>query len=441
MKNKTFKISTYGCQMNENDSEKISGMLRELGYQPTQEDEKAGIIILNTCSVRENANDKVFGHLGYYKKIKEKNPDMILTICGCMMQQENIVDEIRKKYKHVDLIFATHNLHLFPELLSNFLEKQEMIIDIWKDGDKIVEDIPMERKYPFKAYVSIMHGCNNFCSYCIVPYTRGRERSREPESIIKEVQNLAETGCKEVTLLGQNVNSYGKTLKEPISFAKLLKILCKVEGVERIRFMTSHPKDLSNELIETIKEEKKVANHIHLPCQSGNSRILHAMNRKYTKEDYISLINRIKEAISDIAISTDIIVGFPGETEEEFLDTLDLVKKCEFDSSFTFLYSVRKGTPAEKMEEQICEEVKHERLNRLLEVQNDISKKKNLVYENKIVDVLVEGKSKNNPDKLTGRTETNKLVNFTGDSKAIGTIVKVKITKAKSFSLDGVQLL
>lgn len=437
MKNKYFKISTYGCQMNENDSEKISGMLKELGYSPTDEDNIADIVILNTCSVRENADDKVFGHLGNYKRVKEKNPNMILCVCGCMMQQETIVNQIKKKYKQVDLIFGTHNLHLFPELLSNYLERKEMIVDIWDQGQSIVEDIPTERRYSFKAYVSVMHGCNNFCSYCIVPYTRGRERSRNPESILKEVQMLASTGCKEITLLGQNVNSYGKTLDEPISFAHLLRILCKVDGLERIRFMTSHPKDLSDDLILTIKEEEKVCNHIHLPFQSGNSRVLKVMNRKYTKEDYIGLVEKIRRTIPDIAISTDIIVGFPGETEEEFEDTIDVVKKCEFDASFTFLYSVRSGTPAENMEEQIDDKVKHDRLNRLLEVQNEVGRKLNQAYKGRIVNVLVEGPSKNNPEKLAGRTETNKLVNFTADESTIGSIVKVKITEAKSFSLNG----
>ncbi len=437
MKNKYYKISTYGCQMNENDSEKISGMLKELGYYATSDDFKADIVILNTCSVRENADDKVFGHLGIYKKVKEKNPNLILCICGCMMQQETIVEQIRKRFRHVDLIFGTHNLHLFPELLSNYLEKKEMVINIWDEGQGIVEDLPMDRRYSFKAYVSVMHGCNNFCSYCIVPFTRGRERSRDPESIIKEVKNLASTGCKEITLLGQNVNSYGKNIETPISFASLLRMLCKVDGIERIRFMTSHPKDLSEELILTIKEEEKVCNHIHLPFQSGNSRVLKVMNRKYTKEDYISLVQKIKKTIPNISISTDIIVGFPGETEEEFQDTIDMIKICKFDCSYTFLYSVRSGTPAEKMEEQIDDQVKHERLNRLLEVQSQVSRKLNQVYKGKVVNVLVEGPSKKNPDKLSGRTETNKMINFTADKSTIGTIIKVKVTEAKSFSLDG----
>lgn len=440
MLEKYFKIMTYGCQMNENDSEKISGLLKDLGYQPTDEDNKADMVILNTCSVRENANDKFFGHLGKYKKLKEQKPNLILSICGCMMQQEEIVNEIKRKYRFVDLIFGTHNIHVFPDLLSDFLERREMVVNVWEDGEQIVEGLPTDRKYSFKAYVSIMNGCNNFCSYCIVPYTRGRERSREPENIVKEVQSLAQSGCKEITLLGQNVNSYGKTLDNPISFAGLLRKLCKVDGIERIRFMTSHPKDLSDELIETIAEEEKVCNHIHLPFQAGNSRILKVMNRKYTKEDYLALVEKIRKRIPNIAISTDIIVGFPGETEEEFQDTIDVVQKCKFDSAFTFLYSVRGGTPAEKMEEQIGEDVKHDRLNRLLDVQNDIGRELNSVYDGEEVLVLVEGPSKNNPNKLAGRTDTNKLVNFTGDEGSIGQIVKVKITGIKSFSLDGVQV-
>ncbi|MFZ7120452.1 MAG: tRNA (N6-isopentenyl adenosine(37)-C2)-methylthiotransferase MiaB [Eubacteriaceae bacterium] len=440
MTNKFFKILTYGCQMNENDSEKISGMLKQLGFTSTEEDTKANIIILNTCSVRENANQKVFGHLGNYKNLKRKNPDMILCVCGCMMQQESIVNEIKKKFNHVDLIFGTHNLHEFPELLSNYLEKREMIIDIWQEGKDIAENIPIERKFSFKAYVSIMNGCNNFCSYCIVPYTRGRERSRNPQNIINEVENLAKSGCKEITVLGQNVNSYGKTFDNPISFSSLLRSLCKINGIDRIRFMTSHPKDLSDELIETIKDEEKVCNHIHLPFQAGSSEILKKMNRKYTKKEYIDLVKKIKGTISGIAITTDIIVGFPGETDDDFIETLEVVKECKFDSSFTFLYSIRAGTPAENMEEQISENVKHERLNKLLEVQNEISKEINMTYKDKVVKVLVEGPSKNNDAILSGRTEKNKLINFIGDDKSIGNIVEVKITEVRTFSLKGIQV-
>ncbi|MFZ7131211.1 MAG: tRNA (N6-isopentenyl adenosine(37)-C2)-methylthiotransferase MiaB [Eubacteriales bacterium] len=440
MTDKYYKISTYGCQMNENDSEKLAGMLKNLGYIPTEDGYKADIVILNTCSVRENADDKVFGHLGLYKNIKKNNPEMILCICGCMMQQESIVLEIKKKYKHVDLIFGTHNLHQFPELLSNYLERREMIIDVWDEGNNIIEDIPIDRKYPFKAYVSIMYGCNNFCSYCIVPYTRGRERSRELKSIVKEVQNLALAGCKEITLLGQNVNSYGKSLEIPLVFSQLLQELCKIEGIERIRFMTSHPKDLSDDLIQTIKNQEKICNHLHLPFQSGSTKILKLMNRKYTKEQYISLVDKIKEQIPGIALSTDIIIGFPGETDNDFNDTMDVVHACGFDSSFTFLYSVRTGTPAEKMKDQVDEKIKHERLDQLLKVQHEISKKNNLDYENKVVDVLVEGPSKNNPDKLSGRTESNKTVNFLGSKQDIGHIIKIQITEAKTFSLEGIKV-
>lgn len=434
---RTYKISTYGCQMNENDSEKIAGMLNEMNYISTDDETTADIIILNTCSVRENANEKVFGHLGIYKNIKKNNPNMILCICGCMMQQQSIVNEIKNKYKHVDLIFGTHNIHQFPQLLSDYMEHQEMIIDIWEEGKEIVEDIPIERKYQFKAYVSIMNGCNNFCSYCIVPYTRGRERSREVESIVNEVEYLSLNGCKEITLLGQNVNSYGKTLEKPVTFAMLLENLCNINGIERIRFMTSHPKDLSDELIQTIKKYKKICNHIHLPVQSGSTRILKLMNRKYTNEQYVQLVKKIKSHIPEIALSTDIIIGFPGETQEDFEDTIELVKTCEFDSAFTFLYSIRTGTPAEKMHDQVNEDIKHERLNRLLEVQHEIGAMKNKLYKDKTVSVLVEGPSRTNPEKLTGRTETNKTVNFKGDHSLIGKIVDIHITSTKTFSLEG----
>ncbi|NTW71298.1 MAG: tRNA (N6-isopentenyl adenosine(37)-C2)-methylthiotransferase MiaB [Eubacteriaceae bacterium] len=432
-----YKIITYGCQMNENDSEKIAGMLKQAGHSPTEDENEANIIILNTCSVRENANDKFFGHLGYYKKLKKEKKDLVLCICGCMMQQDSVVNEIKSKYRHVDMIFGTHNIHEFPQLLADHLEKHEMVVGIWEDGREIVENIPVERKHEFKAYVSIMFGCNNFCSYCIVPYTRGRERSRTVESIRSEVEALAKTGCKEITLLGQNVNSYGNTLGEEITFPGLLKELAKVDGIERIRFMTSHPKDISLELIETIAGEKKLCNHVHLPVQAGNSRVLSAMNRKYSKEDYLDLVRKIKVKIPGVALTTDIIVGFPGETEEEFMDTMDILEKCEFDSAYTFLYSPREGTPAYNMEEQIDEDIKHERLNRFLDRHHRISKKINQGYLGKVYDVLVEGLSKNNPDNVTGRTETNKTVNFKGDVSLVGQIVKVKITQAKSFSLDG----
>lgn len=432
-----FKITTYGCQMNENDSEKISGILKSLGHMPVEDENDANLVVLNTCSVRENANDKFFGHLGYYKKLKETKPDLVLCICGCMMQQESVIHEVKSRHRHVDLIFGTHNIHELPQLLAQHMEREEMIVGIWQDGGAIVENLPVDHRYSFKAYVSIMHGCNNFCSYCIVPYTRGRERSRDPESILSEVKALADNGCKEITLLGQNVNSYGETLDQPISFAGLLELLTEVDGLERIRFMTSHPKDLSDELIEVIRKERKICNHIHLPVQSGSSKVLKEMNRKYNKEQYVELVGKIRKAIPGVSITTDLIVGFPGETEEDFLETLDLMEQCQFDLAFTFIYSSRENTPASKREDQVSEEVKHERMKRLLEVHHRIGLEQNKAYLNQVVDVLVEGISKNNAHKVSGRTETAKLVHFAGNEQSIGQIVKVRITQAKTFSLDG----
>ncbi len=439
-KNKSYKIITYGCQMNENDSEKLSGMLNILGYYPIEDEKRADIVIFNTCSVRENADVKVFGNLGNFKPLKKKNPNMILAVCGCMMQQESIVNKIMEKYKHVDLVFGTHNIHKFPELLANAQQSPRIVVDVWENGGEIIEAIPIERKYKHKGFITIMYGCNNFCSYCIVPYTRGRERSREPENIISEAKKLAEDGCKEITLLGQNVNSYGKTLKEPISFADLLIRLNEIKGIERIRFMTSHPKDLSDDLIQVIKNYDKVCEHIHLPFQAGSNNILKKMNRRYTKEDYLDLIKKIKEDIPNISITTDIIVGFPGETEKDFEDTLEIVEKSRFDSAFTFLYSIREGTPAAQMENQIPDEIKHKRFQKLLKKQHSISKSENLLLEGKTLEVLVDGESKNDPDKMSGRTRTNKLVNFIGDKSATGELIQVKITKAHTWSLNGIQI-
>lgn len=439
-KDKYYKIITYGCQMNENDSEKLSGMLHKMGYSPIEDQEKADVIIFNTCSVRENADVKVFGNLGHFKPLKKKNPNMILAVCGCMMQQKEIVKKIMDKYSQVDLVFGTHNIHQFPELLARAQQSQDILVDVWEDGEEIAESVPLVRKHKYKALVTIMNGCNNFCSYCIVPYTRGRERSRQPDRIIQEIKELALDGCKEVTLLGQNVNSYGKTLDNPITFAELLKRINRIEGIERIRFMTSHPKDLSEDLITAIKEYDKVCEHIHLPFQAGSNNILKAMNRKYTKESYIDLINHIKERIPGIAITTDIIVGFPGESEDDFEDTLDVIEQVKFDSAFTFLYSIRGGTPAAKRLDQVPDEVKHQRFQRLLDLQHQISAQGNLKLKDRILDVLVEGPSKNQPDKMSGRTRTSKLVNFKGDKNSIGRIVDVKITQCQTWSLNGVQL-
>ncbi|NLZ49041.1 MAG: tRNA (N6-isopentenyl adenosine(37)-C2)-methylthiotransferase MiaB [Clostridiales bacterium] len=433
----TYYIETWGCQMNEEDSEKLSGMLKNIGYSKTDSKDKADIIIFNTCAVRENAELKVYGNLGALKKLKEKKPDLIIAICGCMMQQKGMAENIIKKYPFVDIIFGTHNSYKFPEYLNRVKQEGKSVIEVLDKEEGIVEGIPVDRKSDIKAFVTITYGCNNFCTYCIVPYVRGRERSRQPEEIIKEIKSLVAQGYKEVTLLGQNVNSYGKGLEGDVNFAKLLRMVNEIEGLERIRFMSSHPKDLTMEVIQAIKDCDKVCNQIHLPVQSGSTRILKKMNRSYNREQYLELVRNIKKEIPNVAITTDIIVGFPGETEEDFQDTLDLVKEVEYDSAFTFIYSRRKYTPADRMEDQIDDAVKHERFNRLVQVVNEISAKKNKEYQDKIVKVLVEGKSKNDDSKLTGRTETGKLVNFIGKEDSIGKIIEVKITEALTFSLNG----
>ncbi|SKC73175.1 tRNA (N6-isopentenyl adenosine(37)-C2)-methylthiotransferase MiaB [Maledivibacter halophilus] len=436
-KMKKYLIKTYGCQMNEHDSEKLAGILSNMDYIECNNKEEADLIIFNTCCVRENAELKVYGNLGQLKALKKKNPDMIIAVCGCMMQQAHVVEQIKKKHPFVDLIFGTHNLHNFPVLLANCKQTDNMLIEIWDEEGQIIEGMPSIRKYGLKAFVNIMYGCNNFCTYCIVPYTRGRERSRQPEDIINEVKHLVENGTKEITLLGQNVNSYGKTLEEKLDFADLLYRINEIEGLERIRFMTSHPKDISKKLIIAIKECDKVCEHIHLPVQAGSNNVLKRMNRKYTKEKYLEIVEEIKKQIPNISITTDIIVGFPGETEEDFEDTLDLVKKVKYDNSFTFIYSIRKGTPAAKMEDQVPEDVKHHRFNRLLKLMHQSAEESNFEYKDKIVEVLVEGVSKNDENILMGRTRTNKVVNFDGSNDLIGKFCNVKITKPKNFSLYG----
>ena len=352
--------------MNERDSETLAGMLEELGYVENANRKEADVAIINTCSVRENADKRFFGTLGQLKRAKEERPETVIAVCGCMMQQQHIIDTLKAKYPWVDLVFGTHNIHKFPELLTNILNERNKIIDIWDEGGDIIEGLPAKRMHPFKAYVNIMYGCNNFCTYCIVPYTRGRERSRHPEDIVREVKTLAESGVKEITLLGQNVNSYGNIREFPQDFTDLIYMLSDIDGIQRIRFMTSHPKDMSDKLIQAFKECDKLCNNIHLPVQSGSTRILARMNRKYTKEDYLLLIKKLRAAVPEIAITTDIITGFPGETEEDFNETMDLIEQVRFDSAFTFLYSIRKGTPAEKYTEQVPEAVKHERFNRLV---------------------------------------------------------------------------
>ncbi|MBR6616057.1 MAG: tRNA (N6-isopentenyl adenosine(37)-C2)-methylthiotransferase MiaB [Lachnospiraceae bacterium] len=432
----TCFISTFGCQMNARDSEKLLGILQEVGYvQGT--DEKSDFVLYNTCTVRENANLKVYGRLGYLNGVKRKNPDMMIALCGCMMQEPTVVEKIKKSYRHVDIVFGTHNIFKLAELLFDRLYSKKMVVDIWEGTDEIVEDLPIERKYPFKSGVNIMFGCNNFCSYCIVPYVRGRERSRNPEDIIREIEGLVADGVVEVMLLGQNVNSYGKTLKNPISFAELLRRVEAIEGLERIRFMTSHPKDLSDELIEVMKESKKICKHFHLPLQSGSSRILNIMNRRYTKERYLELVEKLRTAVPDIALSTDIIVGFPGETEEDFQETLDVVRKVRYESAFTFIYSKRTGTPAAAMENQVPEDVVKDRFDRLLKEVQDIAAEAILRDEHTVQDVLVEDLDTHEQGYVTGRLSNNTVVHFKGDASLIGKIVKVSLDEAKGFYYMG----
>ncbi|NMA83073.1 MAG: tRNA (N6-isopentenyl adenosine(37)-C2)-methylthiotransferase MiaB [Epulopiscium sp.] len=433
----SYFIQTFGCQMNVRDSEKLVGILEKLGFSLAVKEKEADFIIYNTCCVRENAEQKVFGRLGSLKSYKEKNPHIKIAICGCMMQQENVLKEIKQKYRHVDLVFGTFNLYKFPELLQTHLETNQMVIDIWKEHQEIVEDLPSIRKDTFKAGVNIMYGCNNFCSYCIVPYVRGRERSRLPEEILAEVQRLVADGVKEIMLLGQNVNSYGKTLEQDYSFPDLLKDLTHIEGLERIRFMTSHPKDLSDELIKVMKESNKICRHLHLPVQAGSTKILKAMNRKYTKEHYLNLVKKIRSAMPNISLTTDIIVGFPGEHENEFQETLDLVQQVKFDGAFTFLYSKRTGTPGATMEDQIPEEKAKKHFNELLSILDSIVYENNLEKKEEILQILVEEANQENQTILTGRSDTNHLVHFAGDSSLVGKIVPVKITDAKPYYLIG----
>jgi tRNA-2-methylthio-N6-dimethylallyladenosine synthase len=440
MENKTFYIETWGCQMNEEDSEKLSGMLKRTGYDRSDERDTADIIIFNTCCVRENAELKVKGNLGALKKIKKERPDLIIAVCGCMMQQEGVAEEIIKMFPFVDIIFGTHNSYKFPEYLNRVKQENKSIVEVIQKEEGIVEGIPIDRESSVKAFVTIMYGCNNFCTYCIVPYVRGRERSREPQNIVKEIKDLVSAGYKEVTLLGQNVNSYGKELEPKMSFAGLLKTIREIPGLERVRFMTSHPKDLTEDVIDVIAEGGNLCEQIHLPVQSGSSRLLKMMNRHYDKEMYLDLVRRIKSKIPGVAISTDIIIGFPGETEEDFQETLSLVNEVEYDSAFTFIYSKRKGTPAYDMDDQISDEVKHDRFNRLVEAVNACSRKRNLSYLGRTVEVLVEGFSKNNENTVTGRTRSGKLVNLSGGAELIGELVNVKIIKANSFSLVGEEI-
>ena len=428
----TFCVTTFGCQMNARDSEKLVGILEKIGYVEAP-DEKADFVIYNTCTVRENANNKVYGRLGYLHGFKKKNPYMMIGLCGCMMQEPTVVEKIQNSYRFVDLIFGTHNIYKFAELIVTALESDSMTIDIWKDTDKIVEDLPNDRKYSFKSGVNIMFGCNNFCSYCIVPYVRGRERSRDPEAIISEIRQLVADGVVEVMLLGQNVNSYGKNLENPITFARLLEKIERIEGLERIRFMTSHPKDLSDELIEVMGRSKKISNHLHLPVQSGSSRILKKMNRHYTKEQYLELVEKIRKNVPDVSLTTDIIVGFPGETEEDFEETMDIVRKVRYDSVFTFIYSKRTGTPAAVMEDQVPEDVVKNRFDRLLKEVHTIAAEVCAVHEGTIQTALIESVSEHDPSMVTGRLCNNLLVHIKGDKEMIGRLADVRLTECKGF--------
>ncbi len=439
LEGKKYNIITFGCQMNEHDSETIAGMLQERGCVEALTPVESDITIINTCSIRENADKRFFGTLGQLKKIKEKNPEYVACVCGCMMQQQHIIDTVKSKYPWVDIIFGTHNIHRFPELLSKVYGEKRKISEVFEDSADIVEGLPAKRLYRHKSFVNIMYGCNNFCTYCIVPYTRGREKSRHPEDIIDEISKLAADGVREVTLLGQNVNSYRGVDGEgrQWDFADLIYEIDDIPGIQRIRFMTSHPKDLSDKLIQAYVDCGKLCNYIHLPVQSGSNAVLRRMNRKYTRERYLELVEKLRKVVPDITISTDIIVGFPGETEEDFQDTLDLVKKVGYDSAFTFLYSVRQGTPAAGYEDQVPEDVKHQRFDRLVDLINAGSAEKNAAYKGRVEKVLVDGPSKKDPKTMTGRTEGFKLVDFAGSPELTGTMVDVEITEGKTFSLKG----
>ncbi len=457
---KKFVVQTFGCQMSESDGEKIAGMLAEMGYSPADQVEEADVIVFNTCCVREHAEKKILSRLGQLKHLKEKNRELVIAFGGCMAQQPHVVDKIKKSYRNVDIIFGTHNIHAFPELLYRVITGHKLAAEVPDIEGVVVEGLPVLRKEGLKAWVNIMYGCNNFCSYCIVPYVRGRERSREPEDILKEIRQLAQEGYKEVTLLGQNVNSYGLDNKGgswPLAdghwqenktqnsiadniffgFPELLRKVNEVRGIERIRFMTSHPKDFSDDLISAAAECEKVCEHIHIPFQSGSTRILEKMNRRYTKEQYLELIQKIRKAVPEVSFTTDIIVGFPGETEEDFLDTLDVVEKVGFDLVYTFIYSKRTGTPAAEMPGQVEDSVKKERFDRLLDMVYKIVEENNRTMIGRTEEVLVESKSRNNPKILTGRTRTNKIVNFAGDEALIGRLIDVKIVSQHKWYLAG----
>lgn len=436
-KNKKFLIRTFGCQMNEHDTEIMAGILTEMGFESTDSTEEADIILLNTCAVRENAENRVFGEIGHLKQLKREKPDLVLGVCGCMSQEEGVVNRLLQKHQQVDLIFGTHNIHRLPQLLREAMFGKERVVEVWsKEGD-VIENLPKIRNGKIKAWVNIMYGCDKFCTYCIVPFTRGKERSRRPEDIIEEVRDIARQGYKEITLLGQNVNAYGKDFEDmEYGLGNLMDEIRKID-IPRIRFTTSHPRDFDDYLIEVLAKGGNLMDHIHLPVQSGSTEMLKIMSRKYTREQYLELVHKIKKAIPNASLTTDIIVGFPNETDEQFEDTLSLYREVEYDGAYTFIYSPREGTPAADMVDNVPMEVKKERLQRLNALVNEISAKKNKQYQDKIVEVLVEGESKNNSEVLAGYTRKSKLVNFKGPKSVIGQIVKVKITDAKTWSLSG----
>jgi tRNA-2-methylthio-N6-dimethylallyladenosine synthase len=436
--NGKYQVIVFGCQMSEHDSEVLAGQLEDMGYQKTEEQSEANIILLVTCCVRETAENKVWGLLGRLRKLKQNKPNLIIGVCGCLPQQKDMGTSIKKRFPHVDLIFGTHNVHELPRFINQLQESQETVLEVWSDADAVVENIPVSRAPGLKAWVTIMYGCNNFCTYCIVPYVRGRERSREPENIVAEIEELVAQGYKDITLLGQNVNSYGKEFEPTFDFADLLKRLNEIEGLERLRYTTSHPRDFTEKLIDVIAASDKVCENFHLPIQAGSNEVLKKMHRGYTRETYLDLISKIRNKVPNASITTDIMVGFPGETEEDFADTLDIVRRVRYDSAFTFVYNVRTGTPAAKMPDQIPDEVKTRRIQELIGLQNKISLENNINMVGKIEEVLIEGPTKNNPNRYAGRTRTNKLVIIDGESvDMVGNFVTVKIIAGHQTHLDG----
>ena len=432
---KTYFVKTYGCQMNEHDTENLKAMLEEMGFSEIDNYENADLVLLNTCSIRENAHNKAFGMLGRLKHVKETNPNLIIGLCGCMAQEESVIDEILKKYKYVDFVFGTHNINRLPDLVLENINKNKQVIEVFSKEGNIIEDIPVKRQSNYKAYVNIIYGCDKFCTYCIVPFTRGKQRSRMPEDIINEVKKLVSDGYKEVTLLGQNVNAYGKDLNINYTMENLLQDVAKT-NIPRIRFITSHPWDFTDKMIEVIRDNPNIMPYIHLPVQSGSNRILKLMGRRYTREKYLELFHKLRNEIPNCTISTDIIVGFPNETEDDFKDTISLVEECKFDNAYSFIYSPRVGTAASKLEDSVSIEEKEKRLYELNDNLNKYFLISNQKLQNKVVEVLVEGK--NEKGKLFGYTDTFKLINFDGDESIIGNIVKVKVTEAKTWSLDGI---